>query len=82
MVWGKNRISRFNLDGSVDLAFNTFGGANGSVQGMSFTQITYKFMYVGFTTFGGSAGSNLIRISADGLRDLTFATGVWVTGLQ
>jgi hypothetical protein len=46
---GKNRISRFNLDGSVDLAFNTFGGANGSVQGMSFTQITYKFMYVGFT---------------------------------
>jgi hypothetical protein len=37
-------------------------------------------MYVGFTTFGGSAGSNLIRISADGLRDLTFATGVWGNG--
>jgi hypothetical protein len=34
----------------------------------------------GFTTFGGSAGSNLIRISADGLRDLTFATGVWGNG--
>jgi hypothetical protein len=35
---GKNRISRFNLDGSVDLAFNTFGGANGSVQGMFYSR--------------------------------------------
>jgi hypothetical protein len=81
MVW-ENRISRFNLDGSVDLAFNTFGGANGSVQGMSFTPDNLQIYVCGFYYFGGSAGSNLIRISADGLRDLTFATGVWVTGLQ
>jgi hypothetical protein len=39
-------------------------------------------MYVGFTTFGGSAGSNLIRISADGLRDLTLQQAFGVTGLQ
>jgi uncharacterized delta-60 repeat protein len=71
----QNRITRLNIDGSIDLSFNTGTGFNNSVSCIKI-QSDGKILVGGdFTTYNGYLRNRLVRLNSDGTIDLTFATG-------
>ncbi|MBE0543181.1 MAG: immunoglobulin domain-containing protein [Verrucomicrobia bacterium] len=69
----RNRIARFNADGSLDNAFNP--GADNFVWSLAF-QSDGKILVGGwFTMLGGQPRNHLGRLNADGSLDVTFNAG-------
>jgi uncharacterized delta-60 repeat protein len=74
----RNRIGRFNPDGSIDLTFDP--GANGDVRALALQADGRILVGGSFTTLGGggtgtAARQNIGRLNADGTPDLTFDPG-------
>ena len=78
---GINRtgIARFNPNGSHDASFNTANNANMHVNSISV--LPNDSIYIGGNPLlvGGVAGSSVLRMNADGVRDDAFAAGNTVT---
>ncbi len=71
----RNRLTRLNPDGSVDVAFNLSVGFNGSVLN-SVIQGDGKIVVVGgFSSFNGTTMNKIARLNSDGTRDVTFNIG-------
>ncbi|MBC8001738.1 MAG: hypothetical protein H7X97_04035, partial [Opitutaceae bacterium] len=77
---GRNRVARFNQDGSLDLTFNPGSGANGPVE----TVVIYpansanagKILIGGdFTSYNGISRRRLVRLLPSGTLDTTFNVG-------
>jgi uncharacterized delta-60 repeat protein len=70
----RNRIARFNNDGTLDSTFNPGTGFNGSITALVYDPLTSK-LYVGgtFTTFDSVTRINLARLNGNGSLDTTFA---------
>lgn len=67
---GRNRIARFNADGTLDTAFNP--GASGPVRGLAL-QADGKIIVAGqFGTLAGVTRNRLGRLNADGTIDTSF----------
>jgi uncharacterized delta-60 repeat protein/prepilin-type N-terminal cleavage/methylation domain-containing protein len=70
-----NRISRLNIDGSVDAEFNVSTGFNSNVQSIV-VQGDDSILVGGlFTTYQGVSANRLIKLNNDGSRDLDFNIG-------
>lgn len=69
-----DNIIRFNLDGSVDTTFASLAFDSYSwIYDIAVDEVNQKVYLAGdFTTYGGLAATNIIRLNADGSRDLTF----------
>lgn len=73
-----NRIARLNPDGSLDSAFDPGTSANDWITTIRLAEIggqTYIYAVGDFGTFGGTAASNLVRLTSTGARDDTFVVG-------
>ena len=70
------RLIRLNTDGTLDTAFNAGLGVGFSSTTSSNTTLPNGQILVGNgTTFQGVPTYNLVRLNADGTRDLTYNTG-------
>jgi hypothetical protein len=71
------RIVRLNTDGTIDAAFATALGFNGSVRSMVPTGGQGVNLYVGgdFTFYNGIQRNRIVRIDANGAFDQTFSIG-------
>jgi uncharacterized delta-60 repeat protein len=83
-----NRIVRVNPDGSIDNTFSAGSGPNDTVYSISI-QPDGKIVIGGFfNAYNGVAASRIVRLNADGSRDVTFNMGsgadnwVYSTALQ
>ncbi len=76
------RLVRLNADGTVDPAFATGVGFDGTVRSIVPAGDHTGRLYVGgdFTSYRGIAVTGLVRLNADGTVDLGFATGVGFNG--
>lgn len=75
----RNRIARLNVDGTLDLTFNSGSGANNIVYTTSI-QSDGKIIIGGqFTTYNGIATNRIARLNADGTLDATFNVGTGVS---
>ena len=72
----RNRITRINADGNLDLSFNTAGiGTNQEISKM-IAQPDGKILIAGwFTTYNGVSRNYLARLHPDGTLDESFAVG-------
>jgi uncharacterized delta-60 repeat protein len=71
----KNRLMRFNTDGTEDTAFYTnLGTGFNSIINEIFLQPDGKIIVVGgFATFNGNTRNGIVRLNSDGTEDATFA---------
>ena len=70
----RNNIARLNIDGSLDTTFDPGTGAIGYV-GDTFLLNGGKILIAGgFTTYNGTARSNVARLNSDGSLDLSSPT--------
>lgn len=69
-------VVRFNPDGSLDASFDTgLGVLGGQILGMKVLR-NKKILLVGyFTGFNGVSAGGIVRLNADGSRDLSFNAG-------
>ena len=73
---GRNHLARLNSDGSVDLSFNPFQGANDSVRAITI-QSDGRILIGGlFTSFSGASLNHIARLRPNGAVDTTFTPGV------
>lgn len=73
--YSANRIARLNPDGTFDPSFRTGTGFNGTVNKI-ILQKDGKLIAVGnFTSFNGQNTGCIIRLNADGSRDISFNIG-------
>jgi uncharacterized delta-60 repeat protein len=71
----KNRITRLNIDGTIDTTFNVGTGTNSSIQSLAI-QTDNKILIAGnFTNYNGTLINRLARLNVDGSLDTTFNTG-------
>jgi uncharacterized delta-60 repeat protein len=71
----RNRITRLNADGSLDINFNIGTGFNQNVNTIA-VQTDGKIMVGGwFTGYNGTTRNNLARLNTDGTLDTTFNSG-------
>ena len=76
----RDRIARFNTDGSLDLSFDPGFGANAGVRAIAL-QADGKVLVGGtFTYFNAHYCNHLIRLQQDGSVDESFDTGNGVDG--
>ncbi|MCC3156981.1 T9SS type A sorting domain-containing protein [Hymenobacter sp. 15J16-1T3B] len=68
------KLQRFNADGTVDTGFNAGTGANGFVAAALLQPDGKILLTGGFTTFNGTATTNLVRLNANGSLDATFSS--------
>ncbi|HEY0658433.1 MAG TPA: hypothetical protein VGD05_08160, partial [Pyrinomonadaceae bacterium] len=69
----RGNIARLNSDGTLDLSFNTGGGANtGSINAIAVTSAGKILIGGTFTQFSGINRSKLARLNADGSLDTSF----------
>lgn len=72
----KHYVSRVNLDGTLDLAFNPGNAADGTIRNVAI-QSTQKIIIVGnFNSFNDAQNNRIARIDAEGNVDNTLQTGV------
>lgn len=70
-----NRIARLNVDGTMDLSFNTGTGASNRILSMVL-QPYGKIIVVGdFTSYNGIPRVRIARLNTDGTVDATFNSG-------
>lgn len=75
-----SRIARLNTNGSVDVSFAPGNGANGTVTTIAI-QSDQKIVIGGeFTTFDGSARSQIARLNTSGSLDGSFLPGTGANG--
>ena len=74
---GVNNLVRLNANGTVDPAFAMGTGFNNTVFSVVPAGGGSADLYVGgaFSSYNGTAVNNLVRLTANGLADLAFATG-------
>lgn len=65
-------IARLNIDGSLDNAFNTGSGANGTVYATAIQNDGRIIAGGSFNSFNGTSRNNLIRLNANGTIDYSF----------
>ena len=71
----RNRIARINANGSLDTTFNPGTGVDSSVESI-FIQPDGKILIGGdFTTYNGTARTDIARINTNGSLDTTFNPG-------
>ncbi len=76
-----NRVARLNTNGSVDAAFSSGGGSNGTVYS-SVIQSDGKIILGGnFTAYTGSGRNRILRLNTDGTIDFTFNPGTGAPGI-
>jgi uncharacterized delta-60 repeat protein len=72
---GRNRIARFNFNGSLDTGFNPGTGADGEITA-AVLQSDGRLIVAGrFTSFNGFTHNGICRLNADGSVDQTFGLG-------
>jgi uncharacterized delta-60 repeat protein len=77
-----NKIARLNVDGSLDLSFNTGTGFVVRINSIS-TQSDGKILVGGwFSSFNSVTVNNLVRLNTDGSLDGSFNTGGFGTDSQ
>jgi uncharacterized delta-60 repeat protein len=77
----RGRIARLNVDGSLDMTFNSGVGANSIIRDLVL-QPDGKVIIVGFfTTYDGIARSRIARLNTDGSLDMSFNPGTGADGL-
>ncbi len=74
------RVTRLEVDGSVDYSFNIGGGflngANSAVPNVAYEQPDGKIVLAGaFTSYNGITANGLVRLNPDGSHDATFDAG-------
>lgn len=70
-----NRIARLNMDGSLDLSFNTGSGFDNAIHSLTLLSDGKIIASGNFQNMNGTAASRVARLNTDGSLDLTFATG-------
>jgi uncharacterized delta-60 repeat protein len=71
----RNRVARLNADGSLDATFDPGTGANGAVE-FILPQADGTLIAAGdFSSFNGNAVGRIVRLTAAGAYDATFAAG-------
>ena len=76
-----NRIIRLNTDGSKDLTFNSGSGFNGDIFSIAIQPDGKILCGGGFQTYKGITDNNsIIRLNADGTKDLTFDNSIGFNG--
>src|SRR5437762_779239 len=71
----RNRIARFNFDGSLDTSFDPGTGADGEIIA-AVLQSDGRIIVAGrFTSFNGFTHNGICRLNADGSVDQTFGLG-------
>src|SRR5947207_12963414 len=71
----RNRIARFNFDGSLDTSFDPGTGADGEITA-AVLQSDGRIIVAGrFTSFNGFTHNCICRLNADGSVDQTFGLG-------
>src|SRR6266853_1476212 len=71
----RNRIARFNFDGSLDTSFDPGTGADGEITA-AVLQSDGRIIVAGrFTSFNGFTHNGICRLNADGSVDQTFGLG-------
>src|SRR5881227_279232 len=72
---GRNRIARFNFNGSLDTGFNPGSGADAEITA-AVLQPDGRIVVAGrFTSFNGVMHNRVCRLNADGSVDQTFGLG-------
>lgn len=72
-------IQKIDLNGAITAGFPIGGGPGASITQHAAAG-TQFYLNGSFTTYGGSASPNIVRINADGTRDPSFAPGVGFNG--
>jgi len=74
----RNRLVRFNADGTLDTAFSANLGTGFDLQVTKIVVQSDGKILVGgnFGTFNGNVRNGLVRLNADGTEDATFATNI------
>src|SRR5438477_192924 len=76
---GRNRIARFNFDGSLDTTFDPGTGADGEITA-AVLQPDGRIVVAGrFTSFNGFTHNCICRLNANGSVDQTFGLGNGIT---
>jgi uncharacterized delta-60 repeat protein len=76
----QNRITRINIDGSLDTSFNIGTGFNNTVNAIAI-QNDGKIIVGGeFLTYKGLTQFRIIRLNTDGSRDISFNIGTGFNG--
>ena len=75
----RKSVARINTDGTLETTFNSFYGANSSVNSVAIQSDGKVVICGNFTTYGTIARNRIARINIDGLNDNTFNPG---TGLN
>ncbi len=68
----RNRLARFNPDGSLDASFDTGIGANATISVIIPTPNGKIYVAGDFTSFGGAVRGRWARLNADGTLDAAF----------
>src|SRR5438477_6634828 len=75
---GRNRIARFNFNGSLDTSFNPGSGADAEITA-AVLQPDGRIVVAGrFTSFNGVMHNRVCRLNADGSVDQTFGLGAGI----
>jgi uncharacterized delta-60 repeat protein/uncharacterized repeat protein (TIGR01451 family) len=87
----RNRVARYNFDGSLDATFNPGTGADGGVNALVLypaTGIGTNFLFAnkiliggGFTSYNGQQRNGIARLETDGTLDFTFQPGNGANGI-
>lgn len=77
----RNRIGRFNTDGSVDTTFNPGVGADEFVSTLSVQPNGKVVLGGGFSSVGGLPRNRITRLNSDGSMDVTFNVGTGANGV-
>jgi uncharacterized delta-60 repeat protein len=70
----RNRIARFNVDGSLDTSFNAGTGPNDEVKVIKVQPDGKILVGGGFTSWNGAARPCLVRLNEDGTLDTSLAS--------
>jgi len=69
---GRNRIARFNSDGSLDLTFNPGTGASGVINSIALLSDGRIFIGGAFTNYNGAGWNRIARLNGAGSLDTSF----------
>ncbi len=70
----RNRITRINVNGSLDTTFTGYTSGLDSTAYKTIIDATDKIVVVGqYTTYNGTTANRVVRLNVNGSRDLTFS---------